>query len=297
MVVPVLNLPSAHRVHWVSSLSFVESLPGVKYLASSHVVALALQDVAVSLYSPFLQVVQVVSSLALSVLSPAVKYSEVEQSVSVFLSWQDWAVVVPVLNLPSAHVVHWASSLSFVESLPGVKYLASSHVVALSSQLPVRWPVSSWYLPASQAAHEPEAVADVAVMKLPAAQVVCALQVVVRWPLSSWYVSVPQLVQVPGAVEDVPPMYVPAAQVVWSLQASRWLASSWYRCLSGRQLLQEPTASLLAPWMYLPASHCTCAVHVVTCAKASGWYPRRYGSATVLQSVHVPRVVKDDPAR
>jgi len=53
VLVPVLNLPSAHVVHWVSSLSFVESLPGVKNLASSHVVALALQDVAVSLYSPF----------------------------------------------------------------------------------------------------------------------------------------------------------------------------------------------------------------------------------------------------
>ena len=61
------------------------------------------------LYSPFWQVVQEVSSLSLTVLSPAVKYSSVEQSVCVFLSWQDWAVLVPVLNLPSAHVAHLVS--------------------------------------------------------------------------------------------------------------------------------------------------------------------------------------------
>ena len=134
MLVPVLNLPSAHVAHCVSSLSFVELLPGAKNLASSHVVALALQDVAASLYSPSWQVVQVASSLSLTLLSPAVKYSSVEQSVCVFLSWQDWAVLAPVLNLPSAHVVHWVSSLSFVESLPGVKNLASPHVVALALQ-------------------------------------------------------------------------------------------------------------------------------------------------------------------
>ena len=53
---------------------------------------------------------------------------------SVFLSSQDWAVVVPVLNLPPAQVVHVVPSLVLFSWLPAAKHSECGHVVFFAEQ-------------------------------------------------------------------------------------------------------------------------------------------------------------------
>ena len=86
-------------------------------------------------------VVHVVSSLVFSVLTPALNLSVPVHDV--FLSEHFWAVLVPVLNWPSAQPVHLVSSLSLTLATPGVKDWAAGHAVFLAEHavaLLLYWP-------------------------------------------------------------------------------------------------------------------------------------------------------------
>ena len=81
--------------------------------------ALAEHAVLLLLYSPSAHVVQVASSVVFSVLTPAVNLSVMEHVFSAVLPEHAWAVLVPVLYVPSAQPVHAVSSESIVVSIPG----------------------------------------------------------------------------------------------------------------------------------------------------------------------------------
>ena len=117
----------------MSSFTFSDALPAVKYSPAGHVVAFGVH--AVALVVPVLyclpgQCVQDVSSCFFSDAVPAVKYAPAGHVVA--FAVHEVALVVPALYCPPGHAVHDVSSSVFSDAVPAVKYSPVGQLVALA---------------------------------------------------------------------------------------------------------------------------------------------------------------------